>query len=151
MTEQPPESTPFVAMLAYDDAPAAIDFLCSAFGFEERFRLEMPDGTVGHAELSLPGAQGHLAVATTWKDAGMANPQSLGGVHSQMQCNVDDVDAHYERARDAGATVMAPPEDQVYGSRIYRAVDPEGHRWVFSQNLREVSEEDLQAMMNGEG
>ncbi len=151
MTDQLPNTPPFVAMLAYDDAPAAIEFLCSAFGFEERFRLDMPDGTIGHAELSFPGVDGHLTLATTWKDAGMANPQSLGGVHSQMQCNVKDVDAHYTRARAAGATVIAPPEDQFYGSRIYRAIDPEGHRWVFSQHLQTLSKEEMLSKMNGEG
>jgi uncharacterized glyoxalase superfamily protein PhnB len=49
---------------------------------------------------------------------------------------VDDVDAHHERARAAGATIAAAPADQPHGSRIYRAVDPEGHRWIFSQPIR---------------
>lgn len=138
--------SPFTAMLAYDDAPAAIDFLCKAFGFEERFRLAMPDGTIGHAELTFEGSEACVSLATTWKDAGMASPKDLAGVHSQVSCEVADVDAHYERARSAGATVVALPEDQPYGARIYRAVDLEGHRWIFSQTLRELSAEELQAL-----
>jgi uncharacterized glyoxalase superfamily protein PhnB len=50
---------------------------------------------------------------------------------------VDDVDAHHARARAAGATIAAPPEDQPYGDRSYRAVDPEGHRWIFAGPARE--------------
>lgn len=133
----------FIPMLAYDDAPAAIDFLCNAFGFKETYRLPMPDGTIGHAELSFGESGEYFSLATTWKDAGMASPKDLGGVHSQIQCSVEDVDAHYEHAKKAGATVVAVPEDQFYGARIYRAVDPEGHRWVFSQKLREVTQEQM--------
>lgn len=142
-------SSPFTPMLAYDDAPAALEFLCRAFGFEERFRLAMPDGSIGHAELILEGSQACVPLATTWKDAGMASPKDLAGVHSQVSCEVTDVEAHFERARSAGATVVAPPEDQPYGARIYRAVDPEGHRWIFSQTLRELSAEELQALAGG--
>ncbi|MEM6706762.1 MAG: VOC family protein [Acidobacteriota bacterium] len=138
--------SPFTAMLAYDDAPAALDFLCKAFGFEERFRMAMPDGTIGHAELTFAGSAACFSVATTWKDAGMASPKDLTGVHSQISCDVADVDAHYERALAAGATVIAPPQDEPYGARIYRAVDPEGHRWIFSQTLRELSPKELQAL-----
>ncbi len=138
-------SSAIVPMLAYDDAPAAIDFLCRAFGFEERFRLPMPDGTIGHAELALEGTDATINVATTWRDGGMAPPEELPAVHSQVQCHVPDVDAHYARAKAAGATVIAVPEDQFYGARIYRAIDLEGHRWIFSQQLREVSEEEMLA------
>src|SRR5215467_13299999 len=122
-----------IPMLAYADAPAAIDFLCSAFGFEERFRMDMPDGRIGHAEVALDG---HIVMlATEWTAAGMASPQNLAGVHSQLYCEVHDVDAHYEKARQAGAVVIAEPQDQPYGSRTYRAVDPEGHRWIFGSPL----------------
>jgi uncharacterized glyoxalase superfamily protein PhnB len=120
-------------MLAYDDAPAALEFLCKAFGFEERYRMGMPDGTIGHAEVAL-GDQ-VVMLATTWKAAGMASPKDLAGVHAQLRCTVDDVEAHFARARAAGATIAAEPEDQPYGERVYRAVDPEGHRWIFAAPL----------------
>ncbi len=119
----------FIPMLAYDDAPAAITWLCEAFGFEEGFRYDMPDGQVGHAELGLGGQVFNLA--STWRAAGMASPRDLPGRHGQILCTVDDVDAHYERARAAGATIAAVPVDQDYGARNYRAVDLEGHRWIF--------------------
>ena len=117
-------------MLVYDDAPAAMEFLCRAFGFEEQFRFEMPDGTIGHAELVFCGAK--IALATTWEAGGMASPGSLPAVHSQVVCEVLDVDAHYERAKDEGATIAEPPGASSHGSRTYRALDLEGHRWVFA-------------------
>ena len=117
-------------MLAYDDAPAAMEFLRTAFGFEERSRMNMPDGRVGHAEMELCGNV--VMLATTWKAGGMSSPMDLPAMPSQLFCEVDDVDRHYRTARDAGAVVVAEPEDQPYGFRVYRAIDPEGHRWLFA-------------------
>jgi PhnB protein len=121
-------------MLAYNDAPAAIDFLCGAFGFTERERMKMPDGTIGHAEIVLNGNV--VMLATTWKAGGMSSPQDLTGARSQLFCDVDDVDAHYRHAVDTGAIVIAAPEDQPYGMRMYRAMDPEGHRWLFASKIK---------------
>jgi len=117
-------------MLAYDDAPAAIDFLCRAFGFSERSRMTAPDGTIGHAEVVLGGNV--VMLATTWKAGGMASPRDLPAMPSQLFCEIDQVDGHFERARNAGAVVIAEPETQPYGFRMYRALDPEGHRWLFA-------------------
>ena len=117
-------------MLVYDDAPAAMEFLCRAFGFEEQFRFDMHDGTVGHAELVIGGAK--IALATTWPEGGMASPWTLPAVHSQVYCEVLDLDAHYERAKAEGATIAEAPGAPSHGSRTYRAMDPEGHRWVFA-------------------
>ena len=120
-------------MLAYDDAPAAIEFLCGAFGFVERFRMKMPDGTIGHAELVLSGNV--VMLATTWKAGGLASPQDLPALPSQVLCEVDDVDAHFERAKAAGAAVIGEPEDQPHGLRTYRTMDLEGHRWIFGSPI----------------
>jgi len=123
----------FVPMLAYRDAGRAIEFLCRAFGFEERFRMEGEGGTIGHAEL---GYQGHvIALASAWDGAGMASPSELGGVHTQLLCYVTDVDAHHARARAAGAIVINEPADEPYGIRRYRVTDLEGHRWMFASPL----------------
>lgn len=120
-------------MLAYQDAPAAIDFLCRAFGFRERWRMDGADGTVGHAEVELDGQV--VMLASVWRDGGLATPNELGAAHCQLRCVVDDVDGHWRRARDAGAVVIGEPADQDYGERVYRAVDPEGHRWIFASPL----------------
>ncbi len=117
-------------MLVYDDAPKALEFLCDAFGFEEKMRMPMADGRIGHAEIAMDGAV--VMLASCWTPAGMKSPQELAGVHGQICCVVDDVDAHYRRALDRGATIIGEPADQPYG-RTYRALDPEGHRWIFLQ------------------
>lgn len=129
-------------MIAYEDAPAAIEWLTEAFGFTEHGeRYVMEDGTVGHAELEYGGEIVMLATpnreyrgpkshregcdaAARWLD----NPWVIDGVLVQ----VDDLDAHHARAVAAGANVIRPPEDGTDG-RIYAAEDPEGHRWMFGQ------------------
>jgi uncharacterized glyoxalase superfamily protein PhnB len=128
-----------IPYLAYSDAPAALSFLCDAFGFEERYRMAMDDGRIGHAELAYK--ENVIMLASVWKEAGFASPMDLSGIHTQVYCRVDDADAHYERARAAGATIIAEPVDQPYGERMYRALDPEGHRWLFASPLAGKSEE----------
>ena len=136
----------FTPMLVYKDCPAAIDFLCRAFGFAERSRLAMPDGRIGHAELEYH--EQVIALSSEYEEMGLASPISMASMHSQIQCQVDDVDAHYEAAKAEGATILEPVADQFYGDRIYRAVDPEGHRWIFSKKMREVSREEMEAAVS---
>lgn len=120
-------------MLVYEDAPAAIAFLCDAFGFEERFRLPMPDGRIGHAELVYRGDV--VMLASEYPELGLSSPRRLPTLHCQIHVAVEDVDAHHRRAREAGAVVASEPADQDHGARSYRAVDPEGTRWIFSMPL----------------
>lgn len=128
----PPDGQRITPYLAYADAPAAIEFLCSAFGFEEQYRLPMPDGRLGHAEIAL---EGHVVMlASAYQEMGFVSPKALPAVHSQVWVRVDDVDAHYQQAKAAGATIAAAPKNQ-HGQRMYRAMDPEGHRWIFSGSL----------------
>jgi PhnB protein len=121
-----------IPYLGYRDCPAAIRFLCEAFGFEERFRFPMPDGKIGHAELTL--GDNVLMLATAWEDAGQLSPLDLEGVHTVVYCLVDDVDAHYQRAKARGATIAVEPLEE-HGSRMYRALDLEGHRWMFASPI----------------
>lgn len=127
-----------IPYLAYADAPAALSFLCEAFGFKERFRMTMDDGRIGHAEVAYQDSV--VMLASAWREAGVASPLDLPGVHSQVYCLVNDVDAHYEKAWTAGATIIAQPTNQPYGERTYRAMDPEGHRWIFASPLSDVPE-----------
>ena len=122
-----------IPYLAYEDAPAAMAFLRDAFGFEERDRLVMNDGRIGHAEMAL--GEGAIFLASLWKEVGAMSPKDLPGNHCQIYCHVPDADAHFERARRAGATVINEPSDQ-HGERMYRAMDLEGHRWIFASSLR---------------
>jgi PhnB protein len=129
-------------MVSYEDVGAAVDWLGEAFGFRETGeRFDDGEGHVTHAELSLDGATVFLGWpgaeyqspkhhaqecerARRWLDT----PWVIDGVHVE----VGDVDAHCERARAAGATILREPEDQPFG-RLYSAEDPEGHRWMFTK------------------
>ena len=134
-----------IPYLSYRDAPAALDFLEHAFGFARRFVMPMPDGRIGHAELELAGHA--LFLASAYEEMGFAPPTGLTAVHSQVMVYVDDVDAHYARAIAAGATAATEPEDQPHGARQYRAIDPEGHRWIFAQQIRDV---DLATLLDAD-
>lgn len=127
----------FTPMLAYADASAALQFLAEAFGFTQRYRMDMPDGSVGHAEIGL-GDQ-VVMIASEWEAGGVVSPLRLNALHAQIYVHVDDVDAHHARARAAGATIAAEPADQEYGERTYRAIDPEGQRWIFGAPIRSAS------------
>ena len=143
MPKNPPDGYQrIIPYILYEDAPAAIDFLCKAYGFEEKFRMPTPDGKIGHAEVSY--GDNVVMLATAVSEMGHDSPKNLPARHSSILCYVDDVDAHYERAKEAGATIAGEPEDQFYGDRMYRTVDPEGHHWFFSTHVKDVSPEDLQ-------
>ena len=145
----PPNAQRIIPALSYDDAPAAIEFLCRAFGFQEASRLEMPDGAIGHAELTLHGNT--VMLASAYPAGGLGGPRGLPHLHSFVTVYVDDVDAHYARAVAAGATITEELADQFYGDRVYRAVDTEGQRWSFHERIREVSDEEMQAVVEAGG
>jgi PhnB protein len=142
MVENPPAGYQrIIPYLMYADAAAAIDFLCEAFGFEERFRLPGPGGVVGHAEI---GYQDNVVMlANVTEQTGHASPRDLPARHGTVLCYVDDVDGHYERAKAAGAKIVAEPEDKYYGDRMYSAADPEGHQWFFATHTRDVPLEEM--------
>lgn len=144
-----PDTQRIIPALSYDDASTAIEFLCRAFGFAESSRLEMPDGTIGHAELTLHGNT--IMLASAYPEGGLGGPRGLPHLHSFVTVYVDDVDAHYARAVAAGAEISEELADQFYGDRVYRALDPEGHRWSFHERIREVSEAEMQAAIDEGG
>ena len=113
--------------LNYRDAPAAIDWLEQAFGFERGLVVDEPGGIIAHAQLSLDGGVIMLATARE----GRKTPVDTAGNHGGLYVAIEDVDAHCERARAAGATITREPNDTEYGSREYGAIDPEGHEWSF--------------------
>ena len=118
-----------VPYLCYEDAPAAIDFLCAAFGFTEHARYPVEDGRIGHAELRAGACA--VMVHSPWEGFGMDSPRNLPASNAMVFCEVDDVEAHFRHARAAGATIVTEPSSG-HGSRMYRALDCEGHRWMFS-------------------
>ena len=117
------------AALAYEDAPAAIEWLGRAFGFEQRFATPGDDGRIVHAELEVDGSI--VMVGTAGGALALRSPRGLGGATHCMYLVVDDVDAHHDRALEAGAEIVRAPADTLYGSREYVCRDPEGNLWSF--------------------
>lgn len=135
MVKSPPENTQrLMPRLAYDDAAAAIDFLCRAFGFEETGRFA-PGGKIVQSEIALQG-ETLFAVGSSYE--GAKSPRQLGGLSVELFCYVDDVDRHYSTAKAAGATILDPPEDKFWGNRRYSALDCEGYRWSFQKHIKDV-------------
>ena len=115
--------------LTYEDAPAAIDWLCRAFGFTKRFVVPGPDNRVEHSELSL--GTGVVMVSSPKAEARRVSPKALPGIAQALSVHVDDPDAHYDVAIAAGARVIRPLQTEDYGARGYMVQDPEGHVWYF--------------------
>jgi uncharacterized glyoxalase superfamily protein PhnB len=124
-----------------------IDWLCDAFGFEIRLKVEGDGGRIEHSELEY----GDGLVMVGEESPGPAarfgterlSPLSVGGANTQsLMVYVDDVDAHCARARAAGAKIVDEPAVHDYGDgywadRSYGAKDPEGHLWWFTQRIRD--------------
>ena len=125
-----------IPCLRYRDAPAAIDWLCRAFGFE-RHAVYADGDTVHHAQLVFGNGMVMLGSADTASEWGrrIAQPGDIGGLETQSPCVVvADVDAHYARAVAAGAELVQDIADQDYGGRGYSCRDPEGHLWWFGSH-----------------
>jgi PhnB protein len=116
--------------LLYEDGAAAIDFLIEAFGFEEVMRME-EGGVVNHAELRL----GDDSIMLGDPGADYEGPNKADHRTALVHVYVDDVDAHFGRAKAAGAEIVMEPTDQEYGDRRYDAKDPEGQLWSFATSL----------------
>jgi uncharacterized glyoxalase superfamily protein PhnB len=140
-----------VPMISYEDVAAAADWLCAGFGFREALRYTASDGTVSHVELELDGGlvmlgnpdrtyvgpRRHAERCDIMRRV-YETPYASDGFHVY----VDDVEAHYEQARRAGARILSGLEETSFGDRHYRVEDPEGHRWMFAQHIRDVAPED---------
>ena len=135
------EYPPVIPMIAYENGPAAMDWLARAFGFTERTRMTEPDGRLSHGEME--AGDGMIMMATP-------TPDYQAPRHHREDCEaaqkwsavsyivdgvlvyVDDVDAHYAEAKQRGATILTDVEADQNGKR-YRAEDLEGHRWMFME------------------
>jgi uncharacterized glyoxalase superfamily protein PhnB len=134
-----------VPFLGYEDAAAAIDWLCAAFGATERTesRQAGADGTITHAELDLEGSTIFLSTPAGY--VGSLRHRETCETERQMHANpwvidglfveVEDVDAHHARAAEQGTTIVRGLDEPGLGYRIYTAEDLEGHRWMFGQRL----------------
>jgi uncharacterized glyoxalase superfamily protein PhnB len=130
-----------IPMISYEHPAAALEWLARAFGFKERLRLAAPDGRIHHAEME--AGEGLIMLANPTPD--YVSPKrhreqcdaahkwsSVPWVVDGVLVYVDDVDAHFRRAQEAGANMLSEPLDDGPG-RLYRAEDLEGHRWMFME------------------
>ena len=122
-----------VPSLRYRDAPAAIDWLCKAFGFEQHLVVPGEAGTIAHAQLVFGNGMIMLGSARDDDLGRLQRPLDAPDVpvSESAYVIVSDVDAHHGRAAAAGATVVMAPADQDYGGRLYACRDPEGNLWHF--------------------
>ena len=121
-----------IPALHYKDAKAAIEFLCTAFDFAKNAVYEEPDGSIAHAQLIHGNGMIMLGSAKdTEYGKLLRRPGDVGGVTMSVYVVVDDADAHFARAKAAGATIVREPVTQDYGGRDYTCKDPEGHVWTF--------------------
>jgi uncharacterized glyoxalase superfamily protein PhnB len=124
-------------MIVAEGAGKLIDFMKQAFGAEERLRMPMPDGSVAHAELTIGDSVVMVSDATPqWPAAGCS-----------VHLYVEDVDAVYKRALEAGATSRMAPEDRFYGDRAAAVEDPSGNLWSLATHIEDVPEDEMMRRM----
>jgi len=131
--------------LCCKDASAAIDWYTQALGAVETSRLAMPDGKIGHAEISIDGAT--VMLSDEWPEGNVFSPQTIGGTSILLALEVENCDGVYDRAIKAGATSERAPEDQFYGHRTATFLDPSGHRWSIHHVIEEVSNDEMKRRM----
>jgi PhnB protein len=104
-----------------------------------------PSGKVGHAEIKIGNSC--VMMADEFPDRDVLGPQSRGGATSSLLLYVSDVDATFQQAVAAGATVAKPIQDQFYGDRSGTVTDPFGHQWTIASHKEDVSMEEMQRRM----
>jgi PhnB protein len=129
------------ANIIVDDAEKAVEFLKRAFGATERYRLMTSNGKIAHCELRIGDSVLNLGASMEgWPARGLV-----------AQLYVEDSDALFKRAVDAGATVIMPMTDMFFGSREGRVSDPYGNVWTIATLKEEVSPEEMQRRMKAHG
>jgi uncharacterized glyoxalase superfamily protein PhnB len=128
-------STTVIPVLVYPDVRAAVAWLTEVFGFTERLRI----GEDHRAQMRI-GTDGAVIVADTSGD--LRRPPSPGPYTHLVKVRVEDVDAQFERIRAHGAWVIEEPTDRPYGEREMAVEDLAGHRWEFTQTMRDVAPEE---------
>ena len=133
--------------LAFKNADAAIKWYEQAFGAKELYRLPMPGGRVGHAEIQIGDSR--LMLSDEFPSAGSRSAETLGGSPISLAIYVEDVDHAFERAVQAGGTVKRALTDQFYGDRSGTLMDPFGYQWTLATHIEDVSSEEMERRMQG--
>jgi PhnB protein len=127
-------------------AAEAIEFYKRAFGAEELFRMQAPGGPVMHAEMKIGSSP--FMLSEEMEDWGNRSPSTLEGTSFSMMVYVEDCDALFRRAIEAGATEVMPLTDHFYGDRSGVVADPFGHKWNLSTHVEDVPPDEMDRRMN---
>ncbi len=119
--------------LIVKDGARAIDFYIKAFGAVEHSRMPMPNGRLGHAQIQIGNSP--IMLADEFPDWGCLSPLARGGSSVTLHLHVEDADAAFARAVEAGATVKMPLDNMFWGDRYGKVVDPFGHEWSIAQTI----------------
>ncbi len=128
--------------LIINGAKDAIEFYKQAFGATEVLRLNRPTGDIAHAEIKIGDCK--IMLAESCSDSSVSSPENLGGTTIAIHLYVEDVDAIFEQAIDAGALDLKSVEDQFYGDRTGTLQDPFGHIWFIATHKEELTLEEIQ-------
>ncbi len=120
----------------------AIEFYKKAFDAKEKGRLLMPDGSIGHAEIDIEGSL--LMMAEENIEWDNRSPKTLGGNPMSFSLYVKDADKAFQRAIDAGATIVMQVTDMFYGDRVGQVMDPFGYKWMIGTHIEDMSYEEMQ-------
>jgi PhnB protein len=123
------------------DPDAAAGWYGSVLGAVEHSRITLPGGQVLTIELRFGDSM--LAIADELPDMGIVSPLTLGGTYGALHLAVEDADAVWQRALDAGARVFEPLHDAFWGDRTGQFIDPFGHRWAVDQHIRDVPRDEV--------
>jgi PhnB protein len=128
--------------LSIKGAKEAIVFYKQAFGAVEVSRLQTPTGDIGHAEMVI--GDSHIMMSEPCEESPIPSPDELGGSTIGIHLYVEDVDAIFTRAIDAGATILKHLEDQFYGDRMGTLRDPFGHVWFIGTHKEDLTPEEIE-------
>ena len=128
-------------------AAQAIDYYKNVFGATELFRMNSPDGKVGHAELKIGNSHIMLADENSSMGEGHSSPASIGASPVSLYVYLPDVDQVVEKAKAQGAKILKPVETQFYGDRNGFIQDPFGHFWCLATHVEDVAPKEMEERM----
>jgi PhnB protein len=135
-------ATPY---LTINDGVEALEFYKKAFGATEKYKLVMPDGRLGHAEIRI--GDSIIMLGEEFKEYGCTSPRTLGGTPVGIYLYVPDVDTFFKKALAAGATERKPVTDQFYGDRSGQLEDPYGHVWWVATHKEDLTPQEIESRM----
>lgn len=130
------------AHIVVRDAARAADWYVDALGAEIGTRIRVPDGR--YMQIELRFGDSRVMIADEFPEMGAVSPQTLGGTYGALTVAVDDADAAWQRALNAGAQTFHELEDSFWGERYGQFIDPFGHRWGLAQRLEDVAPEEVE-------